>query len=87
MENTRNIVNDLYERLTFINTHYKENIQDSSAVIRSTEEMKAYLVRTEEKLIELEKVNIEMNSKVVELQGENQFLQQKLINIDDLSEK
>lgn len=87
MEVTRSLVNNLYERLTFINSHYRENIQDSAAVTRSIEEMKAYLVRTEEKLIELEKVNIEMNSKVVELQGENQLLKQKIVNIDELSEK
>lgn len=87
MEVTQSLVHDLYERLTFINSHYRENIQDSAAVTRSIEEMKAYLVRTEEKLIELEKVNIEMNSKVVELQGENQLLRQKLSTVDELSEK
>eukprot|EP00801_Mesodinium_rubrum_P004106 Mrub_04108.p1 GENE.Mrub_04108~~Mrub_04108.p1 ORF type:complete len:434 (+),score=112.87 Mrub_04108:60-1304(+) len=87
MEHTRGIVQDLYERLTYINSYYKDNINDSASSARALEEMKSYLVRTEEKLVELEKFNIEMNYKVVELTSENQLLKQKLESTSDKDEK
>jgi len=44
-------------------------------------------MRTEEKLVELERFNVEMNYKVVELSSENNLLKQKLENTVDMNAK
>lgn len=87
MEHTSDIVQSLYQRLTQINEHYLDNINDTAASTRALEEMKSYLMRTEEKLVELERFNVEMNYKVVELSSENNLLKQKLENTVDMNAK
>jgi len=64
-----------------------DNINDTAASTRALEEMKSYLMRTEDKLVELERFNVEMNHKVVELSSENNLLKQKLENTVDMNAK
>jgi len=87
IEVTRLYCDQAFEKIADINRNYTSQVKDSNAVVGNLNEIKSYLSRTEEALTNSQTMNIDLNSRIVEITSENTLLKSKVKSLNEKDDK